>query len=188
VARRNPSIVLALGLAALVAGCASPSGSAVPLSGEVSVQDAAAPKQETPPPEADTRHGFFHTVLLYIPNRIFDVLDIVRLRARIGPGIGFTVRATELVDLKLGTWSSIYIGLRGPRLEPEIPWPFGFDNYAGAGVSFAEAETGEQHYGRGEIGLGVHVLIVGFDVGVDLWEIGDLVLGLFTIDISHDDF
>src|SRR5262245_3153326 len=33
----------------------------------------------------DGRDGLVHTILLYIPNRIFDLLDIVRARARVGP-------------------------------------------------------------------------------------------------------
>jgi hypothetical protein len=176
------AVLAVLGLAALSAGCAS-----------APAHHAAAPEstleaKRAPRVAQDDGHGVGHTILLYIPNRIFDVLDIVRARLRVGPGVGITLRATELVDLKLGAWTSVFIGLRGPRLEPSIPWPVGLDSYAGAGASFLEAESDDYQYGKGEFGIGLHVLLVGVDVGVDVLEIGDFVLGLLTIDFMEDDY
>ncbi|MCX7766223.1 MAG: hypothetical protein N2246_05895, partial [Candidatus Sumerlaeia bacterium] len=37
---------------------------------------------------AEKEHTLAHKLLLYIPNRIFDGVDFVRARLRIGPGIG----------------------------------------------------------------------------------------------------
>lgn len=183
---RWSSMVLVLGLAALGAGCMSPPGDATfaPEDGAGSGFSSSSPAFD----EGDEGHGVGHTILLYLPNRIFDLFDIVRARLRLGPGIGITLRATELADLKLGAWTSVYVGLRGPRMEPSIPWPFGLDTYAGAGASFIEAESDDYQYGRGEFGVGVQVLLVGVDVGVDFLEIGDFILGLVTIDIGDDDY
>lgn len=39
-----------------------------------------------------------HEVALYLPNRIFDLLDIFRVRVRLGPGISVGVRASKHVQ------------------------------------------------------------------------------------------
>jgi hypothetical protein len=132
--------------------------------------------------------GAASTLLLYLPNRIFDLLDVVRARVRVGPGLGVTARATELADVKLGGWTSIYAGLHGPRGEAAIPWPVGFDAYAGAGVSFVEVESNDTHYGAGEFGLGLHLALSGVDLGVDPLELADFLTGLLTVDLMDDDY
>ena len=181
-------VALALLLAAVGAGCAAPPAPRSFDPAEWGAYRFAVQDGTQQPSVDDDGHGLGYGILMYLPNRIFDLLDIVRARLRVGPGIGFTVRATELADLKLGAWTSAYIGLRGPRLEPSIPWPFGLDNYAGAGISVVETESDDYQYGKGEFGVGVHVLLVGADVGVDVIELCDFVLGLVTIDIGHDDY
>ena len=41
-----------------------------------------------------------HPVLMYQPHRIFDIFDVVRARARVGPGIG--VDPFDVLDLVAG--------------------------------------------------------------------------------------
>ncbi len=132
-----------------------------------------------------------HPILMYIPNRIFDVFDIVRLRARVGPGFGVSARATELLDITVGGYTSLYAGIPGPRGEPRIPWPIGIENFAGLEVSVVGAgdeDPYEPKYGQLEVGAGVQFLLVGVDVGVDPKEALDLVLGFLTIDFGKDDY
>ena len=43
--------------------------------------------------------GGKHPILCYLPNRIFDMLDIVRLRLRVGPGISIGARVTKLTNV-----------------------------------------------------------------------------------------
>jgi hypothetical protein len=136
------------------------------------------------------RHGVVHTILLYIPNRIFDILDMVRLRLRVGPGFAFDARATEVADLFIGAYTSFFVGIPGPRGEPEINWPFGIESLAGIEASVADASTGAgtgPGYGAFEFGVGAQFVLLGFDVGIDPWEIVDFVLGIVTIDPVHDD-
>ncbi len=137
------------------------------------------------------RHGFLHTVLLYLPNRVFDVFDLARARLRVGPGFAVDVRATELADAYLGGYTSLYIGLPGPRGKPTIPWPAGVETRAGAEVSVLDATAAagpsDPGYGIGEIGAGAHIGLVGLDVGFDVFEVLDFVLGFLTIDLSEDD-
>jgi len=132
--------------------------------------------------------GVITSIVCYIPNRVFDLLDIVRLRLRVGPGLSAGVRATKLLSGYAGVHSSLYVGLRGPRGEQEIPWPLGFDNRAGAQVSLADATAGGTYYDPLEFGFEVQPLIVGVNVGIGVFEILDFVTGFVFIDLNDDDF
>ncbi|MFT7464981.1 MAG: hypothetical protein ACI9EF_003341 [Pseudohongiellaceae bacterium] len=131
------------------------------------------------------------TVLWYLPNRFFDVLDIVRARVRLGPGFGLDVRATQLADLFIGSYWSVYVGLPGPRGRVIPVLPAGLETRTGLQVSVVDATLegfNGPDYGTAEFGLGFQLAIIGVDVGVDPLEIIDFVVGLFTFDIQDDDF
>ncbi len=141
--------------------------------------------------EDDDSDSVLGTVLLYLPNRFFDVLDIVRARVRVGPGVGFDVRATQLADFFIGSYWSIYVGLPGPRGRVIPVLPAGLETRTGLEVSVVDATIegfNGPDYGTGEFGLGFQLLIIGVDVGVDPLEIVDFAVGLFTFDIQDDDF
>jgi hypothetical protein len=130
-------------------------------------------------------------VLMYLPNRIFDLFDIVRLRAKVGPGFGLGMRITEPVSVYLGSHASVYAGLPGPRQEPEIPIPVGVETHSGLTLSVWDAtfDAGGvgPEYSPTEIGVNAHLLLVGADVTVDPVEIVDFLFGVFGVDISGDD-
>jgi len=131
-------------------------------------------------------------LLMYIPNRIFDVLDVVRLRVRTGPGLAVGVRATEAVDLGVGAYSSIFVGCPGPRGRRRANLPIGLESYVGAelsGLAAGEDEDGREgpSYGALEVGAGFHAGAVGLDFGIDPGEIVDLGLGLLFLDPIGDD-
>jgi hypothetical protein len=133
--------------------------------------------------------SFGHRVLFYIPNRIFDVFDLVRARVRVGPGLAVDARVTRYGDLYAGGYSTLFVGIHGPRTKPRIPWPIGFEARAGIkATSLADVATKGPAYGYGEVGVGFQAAIVGVDVGADVVEVLDLVLGLFFIDLTGDDF
>jgi hypothetical protein len=124
---------------------------------------------------------------------VFDLLDIVRLRVRAGPGMTLSLRATELADLSLGGHAAVYAGLHGPRSFPQIPWPVGLETYAGAEVSVLSAGSDDDgrhspQYGPLEIGLGTQLAILGFDIGIEPYDALDFVLGILTLDPKGDDF
>lgn len=131
-----------------------------------------------------------HPLLFYLPNRIFDVLDLARARVRIGPGIGLSARATRPVSVAAGFYATLFVGLPGPRGDAQIPWPLGVENYAGLDVSVLgfSTEGFGPDYGAGEVGAGVQAALVGVDVGLDPLEVLDLVLGFIFIDFQDDDF
>jgi hypothetical protein len=186
----QPAFVLAF---VLLAGCstAEVARATAPESmrGWVPESAPAAAPAATLADDGDEGPGVGHTLLLYIPNRVFDLLDVVRLRLRVGPGLQVSVRATEFADLRVGGYTSIFLGIPGPRREPEINWPFGMENSAGVEVSVLEANADPSgpDYGLWEFGLGAQLFLVGADVGVDPWEALDFLAGLFTWDIEGDD-
>jgi len=136
-----------------------------------------------------SRKSFGHRLLFYLPNRIFDIFDVARARVRVGPGFAVDARVTKHGDLYAGGYSTLFVGLHGPRTEPSIPWPVGFESRAGIkAISVADAASKGPSYGYGEVGAGFQAAIVGMDVGVDPVEILDLFLGFFFIDLTGDDF
>jgi hypothetical protein len=151
-------------------------------------KDAAAPPTDVQ--EEKTEHGFGHKLLFYLPNRVLDVFDFVRLRLRVGPGFAVGARVTKPISFFLGGYSSVFVGLPGPRLEPTVKLPIGIENYAGIGVSVAEAATEGNfgpNYSSTEIEAGFQLLIIGIDIGVDPVEVLDLATGFLFIDLRDDD-
>jgi hypothetical protein len=137
---------------------------------------------------APAEAGVVKSIVCYIPNRIFDLVDIVRLRGRVGPGISVGVRATRPLSAYLGLHSSIFVGLPGPRGKAKLPLPVGFDTRAGAQASVVDASEGTPYYDPLEVGLEFQILIVGANVGVGGFEILDFITGFFFIDLQDDDF
>lgn len=138
----------------------------------------------------DEDSSIIYNILTYVPSRVLDALDIVRLRARVGPGFAVGVRVTEALDVFAGAYTSLYVGLPGPRGRTLPKSPIGVENNAGIEVSVADASTGfllDPGYSSTEIGFGAQVAIIGFDVGIDPVEIIDFATGLLFIDIRDDD-
>jgi hypothetical protein len=135
-------------------------------------------------------HSILHKIVFYVPNRVLDVLDIVRFRVRFGPGIAADVRATEAASAFAGSYASVYAGLPGPRNRPKVKLPVGFESRSGLQASLIDAtETGGvgPDYGPAEFGVGVQAAFIGLDVGIDPLEILDLAAGFFFIDVRGDD-
>lgn len=130
-------------------------------------------------------------LLFYIPNRVLDLLDMVRVRLRVGPGLAVDLRATKAADLFVGTYGSVYAGLPGPRMRRMPVLPVGLESRTGVAVSVADVSTGlgvGPDYSPTEIGAGVQLLIVGADVGFDPVEIVDFIGGFFLWDPRRDDW
>lgn len=133
--------------------------------------------------------SFGHKLLFYIPNRVFDVFDVVRARVRIGPGLAVDARVTKYGDVFAGGYGTFWVGIPGPRTEPKIPLPLGVEGRAGIGITdLVDVASEGPTYGYGEVGVGVQALIVGVDVGVDPVEALDLILGFLFVDLTGDDF
>jgi len=169
--------------AVLLCGAAAEAETARPQSSE---------QRQVVPPQSMGLTGMVVPVVLYIPNRIFDLLDIVRLRVRVGPGWSAGVRATEFADVFVGRHATVYAGLRGSRGRGwGIPWPFGIENRGGVEVSVVDLAS------QGpfapvvdplEIGLEVQAGFVGIYPALEVYELLDFITGFLFLDIRGDDF
>lgn len=179
------SSVVSVCCALMLASCALPSRDAAPPAPASPVANAP-----TSPPVVVEHEDAGHVALWYIPNRISDLLDIVRARLRLGPGLAIGARFTDAAIWNAGGYSSVFIGIPGPRRERVFNWPVGVETMRGGSWSPFDgtAWSGDgPHYGRLEIGLGTQLLIVGADLGVDIYEALDFITGIVTVDPVGDD-
>ncbi|HTO69961.1 MAG TPA: hypothetical protein VMR31_08890 [Myxococcota bacterium] len=150
------------------------------------------PLEEPPPaaPQASSPVGKLHKVLLYLPDRVFDLLDVVRMQVRAGPGWALGARITRSAPLFVGDYTASWVGLPGPRGRPTLPLPFGVATQSGFALGPATSFDGGQGpaYGRGELGAVAHVYMLGFDVGFDFFELADFFAGFAGVDLAHDDY
>ena len=138
----------------------------------------------------EKRKSWTRRIVFYLPNRVLDVLDIARARARLGPGLAGNVRATRPASAFAGFYSSVYLGLPGPRGRGRsLPRsPVGIESRAGVQLGPADVTAAVPEYTWTEVGLGAQLLLAGADVGFDPWEVVDLVAGFFFLDPREDDF
>ena len=135
--------------------------------------------------------GIGHRLLWYLPNRVFDVLDLARARIRVGPGFAGGARATYALTIYGGSYESYWVGLPGPRGRTKYPVPFGREKRSGRQLNTADRTSrgpGTPRYGAGEVGLDAQLGIIGPAVGLDPFEAIDLIAGFFLIDPGGDDF
>lgn len=146
---------------------------------------AAAPTQAA---DGDSPFGtgVGASIVAYLPNRIMDILDIVRLRARGGLGYGVSPRLTEEAAFVWGSYKTFYVGLPGPRKG--VGWPkFAATENLNSETNAFETEGGP-NYGINEFGFGVHLGILGVDIAIVPDEGIDALVGLFLQDPQTDDF
>lgn len=139
----------------------------------------------------DNEHSLLHKTAFYLPNRIFDLMDIFRLRLGVGPGLSAGARATELAQAYIGAQTSVYVGLPGPRQSASIPFPVGLESHNGVAIGPIDATANlwaGPNYSATEIGASVFPFIFGLDFGLDPWEIVDFGVGIFGFDLRDDDF
>ena len=148
------------------------------------------PLEEPPPARHSSAGEKAWKVLMYLPDRVFDLLDVVRFQVRAGPGWAIGARITRSAPLFVGDYKATWLGLPGPRGRPKLPLPVGLASQTG--FSFGPASSGDPgegpDYGRGEIGAVAHVYMLGFDVGFDVFELADFFTGFAGVDLAHDDY
>ncbi len=150
-----------------------------------------AQEAEPAPQEITEPKGVGHRLLFYLPNRVLDLLDVVRARVRIGPGLAVGVRATEWATVFIGGYTTVYVGLPGPRGRAELPPLYGREVETGARLLITGDTTqGENspRYAPDELGAGAQLGILGADAGVSPAELLDFLGGFLLIDFRNDDF
>jgi hypothetical protein len=144
------------------------------------LQDAAEPEPGPSPVEVG------HVVLMYLPNRVLDAFDMARAGVNVGPGIGVQLKATENAQVTFITRTSAGLGLQTLR---HLPAYASIENVAGAGPLSAGSNLGLGWYQSPmDLRIELHPFIVGAHVAVEPKEIADFILGIFTVDISKDDY
>jgi len=169
-------LVFTVIVASLATGCATTN-----TAHEVDAFDAPGQAKE---------HGVGHKIIWYVPNRFLDLVDIFRLRLRVGPGLAVNARLTEHADAYIGTYYAGFVGLPGPRMAPDIRYPAGLEYEKGImllGVDATDDLPHEPDYSPTEIVMGLHLLLLGADIGLDPVELGDFFSGWIMIDLREDD-
>lgn len=151
----------------------------------------ASTSGQTAPPATTNDCRILRTIALYLPNRLLDVVDVCRVRVRVGPGFALGARLTDYGSIYLGSYRSVYLGLPGPRKMPVPRSPVGLEEWKGIvlfGVDATDETSHGPDYQNSEIGVGVHLGLLGADVGVDPVDLWDLVAGFFFLDPKGDDW
>jgi hypothetical protein len=142
------------------------------------------------PSEGEKPYTVWDALIWYVPNRVMDVVDIFRLRVKVGPGFGVTARLTDYAAFYAGSQSTVYLGLPGPRYPGPLRSPVGYENQRGlvvAGVDASDVVDHPPHYGFSEVDVGLHLGLVGVEAGIDPFELADFLAGWFLLDLRGDD-
>lgn len=122
-------------------------------------------------------------VLLWVPNRVLDLIDVFRVDAGVGPAVGAVVRVTEYGQLGYRQFAPFSLRVGG--FGRKFPAIIERSNEIGAGPAFLQSPDREVCVG--ELGAGLDLFLVGAYGGVCVDELADFVAGLFFIDIKDDD-
>ena len=173
-------------MASFAAAATVISAAPVMAGGEVAYAPIAPPPIAAPapcPPYAgqSTGSGLVDIILYYVPNRVLDLVDIGRVSIGIGCGWGFNVRATELLELGYGQYSTTRFGMKG-RVMPVYD-----EKIDEGGIGFLGYVNGCLQRDPSEIGADLHLGVIGAQAAVSLMEAVDFVTGFVLIDLQCDD-
>jgi len=151
-------------------------------------------------------------VLLYVPDRLVDLLDCVTFEFNFGPGIYLNYHATRAVQLGgggravvgFGTYGArSIIGVRGHSEASTSVLMLGGEAQAGALASLAGIATGthvlagvhspsnpyyQTYADYWEVGAATSLLYFGADWGVHPLQVGDFFAGFAMVDFLRDDW
>lgn len=138
-----------------------------------------------PAKEAKSGRSFLVGALLYLPNRILDVFDLVRFGVDVGPGVGGQLKATDPLQVAAIFRFSAGVGFQGFR---HLPIQLSAEAGAAVGPIAAVADPGLVWYqSPTDIRIFAHVLLVGVHVAIDPVEWLDLPAGFILLDPANDD-
>ena len=122
-------------------------------------------------------------ILLWLPNRVLDLIDVFRVDVGVGPSFGAVVRVTKYgeVGYRQMAPASLRVGDFGRQM------PFLIESSNEFGVGPAYVNSSDRKVCPGEIGLGADLLVAGAYGGVCVDEFADFLAGIFFIDLKDDD-
>ncbi|HCE42385.1 MAG TPA: hypothetical protein DET40_02410 [Lentisphaeria bacterium] len=175
---------------------------------------AEAPKAAAKPEEAKSsfdKYSIAKTVVMYLPNRIIDILDIVTMDVGAGASFGAEARITRWLQFGGMTIDRYFVGKNCSRqfgggyeagwnyemfcLDAEakyVDYTFGSMNkYVVKRKPFGLADLGENTFEKSrdfwEIGANAGWM-VSMGVAIHPVEIADFLAGLVLIDLKKDDY
>jgi hypothetical protein len=125
------------------------------------------------------------SALLYLPNRVLDLGDLLRFGVDAGPGIGLDLQVTRALQVKLLSRFSLGVGYQTLRhlpvkLSADAAFAIGpLGGSPAGGLGWYRSDT--------DVRIELHLLVVGAHVAVDPVEWIDLPLGLIGLDPAADD-
>lgn len=131
----------------------------------------------------DEASSWVSDILLYIPNRLLDLLDVFRVDVGVGASVGAVVRVTQYAQV--GYRQMVPVSLRVGDFGRHFPALVESSNELG--VSPAFKQSADRQVCPAEIGLGGDLLIAGAYGGICLDELADFFGGIFMIDFKGDD-
>lgn len=124
-------------------------------------------------------------ILLYLPNRILDLLDVVRLGVHVGPGIGLDLRVTRFVQLAADTSADVGVAWQGRDKLPVVSQIY---HTMALGPVRVGAGTGLRYkHTLSETSVTANAGLAGFFVAYDSAELLDFLAGWTTYDLKKDD-
>ena len=148
--------------------------------------------------------------LLYLPDRLLDLLDVLSLEKNLGEGVLIDVHATRGLQVALGTRHTIGYGLHSPRSVGVISQdetgvglgPWGALDYRCSLVG-TTGLFGDEWQVRGlhrpsdplyqtlrdywSIGTSLQLGLLGLGVELHPLQVADFVVGWLGVDFLHDD-
>lgn len=126
-------------------------------------------------------------IALYLPNRLFDLLDLVHAGVAVGPSLGIEAQATGAVRYEWAKGATFGVGWFGRAGEWRQMSVYERDTF---GIEDStDALDLAWHIPYWDIGLQLHVLAGQVYVGIAPFdELVDLFLGLSTFDLKGDDW
>lgn len=127
--------------------------------------------------------SFLYSAVMYVPNRVLDILDIFRFDVGVGPAVGAVVRITPYgqAGARLLMPVSVRAGLRGRRS------PIFIEHSSEMGIGPAYLGSESRKPTPLEVGLGADLFIAGAYAGVSIDSIWDALAGFVGFDPSEDD-
>lgn len=142
-----------------------------------------APWIDLPSVQVGNNSPWWSQVLLYIPNRILDLIDVFRVDVGVGPSVGAVVRVTEYGEV--GMREMLPMSVRVGDFGRRAPYLIETSNEFGVGPLYVDSS--DRNVCPAEVGLGADVLVAGAYAGICFDELLDFAAGLIFIDLKDDD-
>ena len=133
--------------------------------------------------ERPPRDPWYIQILLWVPNRVMDFIDIFRVDAGLGPSYGGVLRVSKYaqVGYRHVNPASVRVGAFGRQ----APFLVERADEKGFGPNFKNSR--DRTICPGEVGVGADLFIAGVYGGICTEEVADFIAGIFFLDIMHDD-